>query len=171
MAVRFASAAFISAEGAACAPLRRLRPGCLLSKGYGVYGAIKSLPTVLQGARALYTTAALDTSLVCSAHAPARVYLLWPALQPVPLKLATSWHLVSGAEVKVSSCLALPRPGTAATITCHVHATMPHRWQPTPVTLQSCVDCQDCIAKRTELRGMLYLHAGVAMVVHRPPSC
>ncbi|WIA32448.1 hypothetical protein OEZ86_003270 [Tetradesmus obliquus] len=60
-----------------------------------------NLPTVLQGARALYTTAALDTSLVCSAHAPARVYLLWPALQPVPLKLATSWHLVSGAEVKV----------------------------------------------------------------------
>lgn len=98
-----ASAAFDAAAGPVLAPLRRLRPGCVLSSGNGVYGTITSLPTVLQGARALYTTATVDTPLVCSVHSPARVYLLWPALQPAPTAVESMWSLVRGAEVKVSN--------------------------------------------------------------------
>jgi hypothetical protein len=98
-----ASAAYHSAAGPALTSLRRLRPGCILPSGNSISGTVMGLPTALQAVRCLYASAAADAALVCTAHAPARAYLLWPALQAVPSWITDVWVHVRGAEVKVSS--------------------------------------------------------------------
>ena len=61
------------------------------------------LPTTLQADRSLYfAPAAADAQLVCTAHSPARAYLLWPAMQATPDWMHAGWTPVSGSEVKVS---------------------------------------------------------------------
>lgn len=85
--------------------LRRLRPGCTLQYARGVYGTVMGIPTALQADRSLcFAPAAADAQLACTAHSPARAYLLWPALQSTPDWLHAAWIPVRGAEVKVSSC-------------------------------------------------------------------
>jgi hypothetical protein len=97
-----ASATYHTAAGPELKPFRRLRPGCVLLSAYAVQGTVMGLPTALQSIRSLFASAAADASLICTAHAPARAYLLWPALQAPPSWLTDVWVPVRGAEVKVS---------------------------------------------------------------------
>jgi hypothetical protein len=101
-----ASVEYHSPAGAAVhSSLRRLRPGCTLQYAKWVYGTVMGLHTALQADRSLYfAPAAADAQMVCTAHSPARVYLLWPALQATPDWLHAAWIPVRGAEVKVSGC-------------------------------------------------------------------
>ena len=93
------------AGAAVSSALRRLRPGCILQSLTGVHGTLMDLPTTLQADRSLYfAEAAADAQLVCTAHSPARAYLLWPAMQATPDWLHASWTPVRGSEVKVRRC-------------------------------------------------------------------
>jgi hypothetical protein len=123
-----ASAAYHTAAGPVTAQFRRLRPGCILSREGGLYGAVMSLPSLLQSARALYSCSAVDAALVCSVHSPARVYLLWPAKQPPPAHIQANWILVRGAEVKVSCCSMLLSPAAAEIMTASPHPVCCQRY-------------------------------------------